>query len=83
MRVRLLERIAGSASVRDVNKSLEWELPTDGPKTLSGLVLEQLESFPDANVGVSIEDYHLEILELKDNVVQSVRAGTVVEEPAG
>jgi Mg2+/Co2+ transporter CorB len=75
--------IAGSASVRDVNKSLEWELPTDGPKTLSGLVLEQLESFPDANVGVSIEDYHLEILELKDNVVQSVRAGTVVEEPAG
>ena len=44
--------IAGSAHVREINKSLEWELPTDGPKTISGLVLEHLESFPDANAGL-------------------------------
>jgi Mg2+/Co2+ transporter CorB len=41
----------GGAGVRDVNKALKWDLPTDGPKTLSGLILENLESFPDANVG--------------------------------
>jgi Mg2+/Co2+ transporter CorB len=69
--------ISGTATVREVNKSLEWELPTDGPKTLSGLILEHLESFPDANVGLSIANYHLEILELHSNVVQAVRVRCV------
>ncbi len=66
--------IAGNANLRDVNKALNWELPTDGPKTLSGLVLEYLESFPDGNVGLAIAGYRLEILELQGNVVQAVRA---------
>ncbi len=66
--------IDGTANVRDINKSLQWSLPTDGPKTLSGLLLEHLESFPDGNVGLTIEGYSLEILNLQDNVVQAVRA---------
>lgn len=65
--------IAGNANLRDVNKALNWDLPTDGPKTLSGLVLEYLESFPDGNAGLVIAGYRLEILELQGNVVQSVR----------
>lgn len=66
--------ISGAASIREVNKSLDWALPTDGPRTLSGLILEYLEGFPDANAGLSIGDYRLEILELEGNVVQAVRA---------
>ena len=66
--------IAGTASIREVNKALEWQLPTDGPKTLSGLILEYLESFPDANAGLAIGNYRLEILELEGNVVQAARA---------
>ncbi|MEM9253793.1 MAG: HlyC/CorC family transporter [Pseudomonadota bacterium] len=69
--------IDGSANVRDINKSLDWTLPTDGPKTLSGLILEYLESFPDANAGLAIGAYQLEILELTGNVVQVVRARAV------
>ncbi len=65
--------IEGSASVRDVNKALAWELPTDGPKTVSGLVLEHLESFPDGNAGIRINQYGLEILEIEGNVVRAVR----------
>lgn len=65
--------ITGSASLRDVNKALNWELPTDGPKTLSGLVLEHLESFPDGNVCLRIKGYRMEVLELQGNVVQSVQ----------
>ena len=64
----------------EVNKSLEWSLPTDGPKTLSGLILEHLESFPDANAGLAINDYRLEILELEGNVVQAVRAQLAAEQ---
>ncbi len=66
--------IDGTANIRDINKSLAWDLPTDGPKTLSGLILEKLESFPDANAGLAIGDYRLEILELEGNVVQAVKA---------
>ena len=66
--------IDGTANIREINKSLDWSLPTDGPKTLSGLLLEYLESFPDANAGLSIGDYRLEILTLESNVVQAVRA---------
>jgi Mg2+/Co2+ transporter CorB len=66
--------IAGNANLREVNKSLSWELPTDGPKTLSGLILEYLESFPDGNAGLAIAGYRFEILELQGNVVQAVRA---------
>jgi Mg2+/Co2+ transporter CorB len=64
----------GSSSVRDINKALHWDLPTDGPKTLSGLILEFLESFPDANAGLRLGPYCLEILELEGNVVRAVRA---------
>jgi Mg2+/Co2+ transporter CorB len=63
----------GGAGVRDVNKALKWDLPTDGPKTLSGLILENLESFPDANVGLLIDAYQFETLELEGNVVRAVR----------
>ena len=66
--------INGTANVRELNKSLAWQLPTEGPKTLNGLLLEYLESFPDANAGVRIGNYDLEILDLQDNVIQAVRA---------
>ena len=65
--------IDGTANIREINKSLEWSLPTDGPKTLSGLILEYLESFPDANAGLAIGKYRVEILELEGNVVQAAR----------
>ena len=69
--------IDGTESIRDINKSLDWSLPTDGPKTFSGLILEHLESFPDAQAGLTIGNYRVEILALEGNVVQSVRAQQV------
>jgi len=79
----LLERdgsyiIDGTENVRDINKTLGWSLPKDGPKTLSGLILEYLESFPAAPAGLTIGNYRLEILELEGNVVRSVRAQPLV-----
>ena len=72
--------IDGTESIRDINKALDWSLPTDGPKTLSGLLLETLESFPDANAGLTIGGYRLEILSLQGNVVQAVRAQAIAAE---
>lgn len=66
--------IDGTAHLRDINKALRWDLPTDGPKTLNGLILEHLENIPDSNTSLRIGDYLLEILQVKDNMVKAVRA---------
>ncbi|WP_095077600.1 transporter associated domain-containing protein [Pseudomonas sp. Irchel s3h17] len=64
--------IDGAASIRELNKSLGWHLPSDGPKTLNGLVTEALESIPDCPVCLKIGRYRLEILETEDNRVSKV-----------
>lgn len=65
--------IDGSANIRDINKANDWELPTDGPKTLNGLMLEYLEHIPDGNATFDIQHYRFEILELSDKLIEKVR----------
>ncbi|MDX2320235.1 MAG: CNNM domain-containing protein [Moritella sp.] len=65
--------IDGTANVRDINKEMNWHFPTDGPKTLNGLILEYLEEIPEANISLKIEGHPLEVLEIENNVIQRVR----------
>lgn len=65
--------IDGSATVRDINRSLSWELPTDGPKTLNGLIIEYIEAIPTAGTGMRLAGYPMEILQVKSNMVKSVK----------
>ncbi|GAA3708551.1 CNNM domain-containing protein [Oceanisphaera sediminis] len=65
--------IEGSASIRDLNKELGWELPNDGPRSLNGLILEYLEDIPEANIGLRLAGYPIEILEVENNMVKLVR----------
>ena len=74
--------IDGSALVRDLNRLLAWDLPTAGPRTMNGLVLEQLESFPDGNVSVRIGRYVLESVRMADNLVRTVRVIPPPDQPA-
>lgn len=65
--------IDGSALLRDVNRALNWSLPTDGPKTLNGLVLEHLETIPDNHLCLAIGQYQMETTQLGDNLVKRVK----------
>jgi len=65
--------IDGSATVRDINKEMSWELPTDGPKTLNGLIIEYLEDIPQAKLSVRIAGYPVEIVDVSDNMIKTVR----------
>ena len=69
--------IDGTAFVRDVNKALQWALPTDGPKTISGLIVEALEHIPDTQVCLVIDHYRIEILQIKDNTIRTARVTVV------
>jgi len=66
--------IDGSITIRALNKSLKWTLPTNGPKTLNGLITEKLEFIPEAPICVSLGPYRLEIKQVKDNMIKTVRA---------
>ncbi|SHM12871.1 HlyC/CorC family transporter [Vreelandella subglaciescola] len=65
--------IEGTANIREVNKALGWKLPTDGPKTLNGLILEHLESFPQGPVCLQMGSTRMEILDIRDNLITSAR----------
>jgi Mg2+/Co2+ transporter CorB len=65
--------IDGSVTLRDINRQLHWNLPTDGPNTLNGLILERLESIPEAGTSLRVEDFAMEIMQVADNAVKTVR----------
>ncbi len=65
--------VDGSATIRDINKEMTWKFPTDGPKTLNGLVIEYLEEIPKANISVRIAGYPIEIVDVCNNVIKTVR----------
>jgi len=65
--------IDGTALIRDVNRALGWHLPTEGPRTLNGLILEHLEFIPETNLCIRIGDYLFETLQIKDNMINNVK----------
>ncbi|MGC3875112.1 HlyC/CorC family transporter [Halomonas sp. GXIMD04776] len=73
--------IEGTANIREINKALGWQLPTNGPKTLNGLILEHLESFPDAPACLQLGTTRMEILQVKDNLITSARCWQHVRRP--
>lgn len=65
--------INASATLRAVNRALQWRLPTGGPKTLNGLLLEHLEAFPAPGTRVTVGPYEFEVLQVADNAIRTVR----------
>jgi Mg2+/Co2+ transporter CorB len=64
--------VDGGTSVRDLNKVLEWDLPTEGPKTLNGLIIEYLEHIPDPGTSMLLGGYPIEIVQTSQNAVKTV-----------
>jgi Mg2+/Co2+ transporter CorB len=62
-----------STTVRALNRSMRWNLPTDGPKTLNGLIVEFLETIPDPGTTLKLADYTLEVLQTGENAIKTVR----------
>jgi len=65
--------VDASANVRQLNRLMSWNFPTDGPKTLNGLIVEQLETIPNSGTGVTVADYPIEILSTTEHGIKKVR----------
>ncbi|MDJ0750972.1 MAG: HlyC/CorC family transporter [Woeseiaceae bacterium] len=67
--------VDAAANIRELNRSQEWELPTEGPKTLNGLIVELLETIPQPDTCLKINGYPIEIVEVDENRIRTVRVG--------
>lgn len=65
-------KVDGSVNIRELNRLMGWGLPVDGPKTLSGLITEYLETIPQEQTCLRLAGYPIEILTVQDNLVRSV-----------
>lgn len=64
--------IDGGITLRQLNRLLAWHLPSLGPRTLSGLIIEYLGYIPPAECCLKIDNYQIEILKVSDNMIKSV-----------
>jgi Mg2+/Co2+ transporter CorB len=63
----------GATPVRELNRALGLSLPTDGPKTLNGLIVEHLQDIPEADVSIKINNVPMEIVHAQGRTVKTVR----------
>jgi Mg2+/Co2+ transporter CorB len=65
--------VEGFSTLRDLNRRLGTDFPLDGPKTLNGWLLEELQELPDATVSVRRRNLVMEVVQMEDRVIRSVR----------
>lgn len=65
--------VDGSANIRELNRSMKWNFPTEGPKTINGLIFEHLETIPEPGTSIKISGIPIEIVQIKDNMVKTAR----------
>ncbi len=75
--------VNAAASVRTLNRRMGWQLPSSGPRTLNGLIIEYLETIPEAGTSLRINDYAIDILQTGDNAVKTVRLRPIATPSAG
>lgn len=65
--------VDGAANIRELNRIMHWDLPTDGPKTLNGMITEYLETIPESGTSLLLQGYPIEIVQSSNNSVKTVR----------
>lgn len=65
--------VDASTNIRRLNRLMNWELPTDGPKTLNGLIIETLETIPAPGTALIVNGYPIEILDATEHAIKQVR----------
>jgi Mg2+/Co2+ transporter CorB len=72
--------IDASVPIREINRKLQCDLPLNGPRTLNGLILEQIETIPEANVSITIQNVMIETVLVRNNMIKIARLFKSTEE---
>lgn len=71
--------VAGAVNLRELNREMGWLLPTTSSKTLSGLIIEELEAIPRSGTSLKIANYYIEVVQVKDNRIKSVKIKPAID----
>ena len=72
--------IDASIPLRELNKKLNWQLPINGAKTLNGLIIDQVETIPEDNIKIEIENYAIETVLIRNNMIKIARVLQIKQE---
>ena len=72
--------IDASVPLRELNKKLNWQLPINGAKTLNGLIIDQVETIPENNIKIEIENYSIETVLIRNNMIKIARVLQIEQE---
>ena len=72
--------IDASIPLRELNKKLNWQLPINGAKTLNGLIIDQVETIPENNIKIEIENYSIETVLIRNNMIKIARVLQIKQE---
>ena len=72
--------IDASIPLRELNKKLNWQLPINGAKTLNGLIIDQVETIPENNIKIEIDNYAIETVLIRNNMIKIARVLQIKEE---
>jgi Putative Mg2+ and Co2+ transporter CorB len=65
--------VDGSVTIRELNRITHWNLPTEGPKTINGLIIEFMETIPQEGTNLIMHDQHLEIIARNKHAITQVK----------
>jgi Mg2+/Co2+ transporter CorB len=65
--------VDANITLRELNRVMQWSLPTEGPKTLNGLIIEFMETIPETGTSIKLHNYPLEIIKRDENSVKLVK----------
>lgn len=65
--------VDANITIRELNRVTQWSLPTEGPKTLNGLIIEFMETIPETGTSIKLHGYPLEIIKRDENSVKLVK----------
>ncbi len=72
--------IDASIPLRELNKKLNWQLPINGAKTLNGLIIDQVETIPENNIKIEIDNYAVETVLIRNNMIKIARVLQIKQE---
>ena len=69
--------VDGSVTIRELNKKMDWNLPEEPAKTISGLVIDQIDTIPTGNVCINLESYNIETSKIEGNLIKEIKISKI------
>ena len=65
--------VDGSVTIRELNRKMDWSLPEEPAKTISGLVIDQIDTIPTGNVCINLESYNIETSKIEGSLIKEIK----------